>query len=192
MRVRQNVRRLRRRRDNFRDNLTAAFNHPENSGFAFPSRGASQALRETVVAVFAAEIGFVKLDFAGQLPAVIGQRIAQPIEDAPRGFIGDTKLTPKLFSGDTASSPCDQIHRIEPEMQRRRGFVEDRSRSWVQVMAAPETRPRLALLFRGVTLKRAEFVALRTMRVLAVGRQTIVPKPVQARVIVGELLHELH
>jgi hypothetical protein len=190
--MRQNVRRLRRRRDDFRDNPTAAFNHPENGSFAFPSRGASQALRETLVAVFAAEIRFVKLDFARQLAAIIGQRITKTIENAPRGFIGDAKLAPKLFSGDTASRACDQVHRVEPEMKGRGRLVEDRPRGRVQMMPTRDTRPRLPLLRCRVALERANFVALWAMRVLAISGQTIVPKPVQARVIVGELLHELH
>jgi hypothetical protein len=190
--MRQNVRRLRGRRNDLRDNLAATFDHPENRSLALESRLTPYPLREMFVSVFAAEIRFIKFDFARQFPAIIAQRIAKSIEHAPRGFIGNAQFTSKLFSGDAASGACDQVHRIEPKMQGRGRLVEDRPRSRMQMMAARHTRPRLPLLSCVVTPKRAGFVALRTMRVLAVGRQTIVPKPRQARLIVRELPHELH
>ena len=87
------------------------------------------------------------------------------VEHSPRGFVGNTKFPLKLFRGDTASGACHQVHRVEPEMQRRGRLVEDRTRSRMQVMSACRTGPRLPLLFGRVSLKRADRDALRAARV---------------------------
>jgi hypothetical protein len=114
------------------------------------------------------------------------------LRDSVRGLIGHAKLALKLFRGDSASSACHQIHRIKPQMQGRRGLVEDSSRSWGQMLSASLTRPSLTLLRMLVAFEFALGFALRTMRVKAIFRVPIAPKKLKASIVIRELAHELH
>ena len=77
-------------------------------------------------------------------------------------------------------------------MQRGRGLVEDSASGGVQVMAAMDARPRLALLRGFVAAVNPLRVAVRAVSGLPIGRVAVAPEPLQARFIVGELAHELH
>src|ERR1035438_1331597 len=77
-------------------------------------------------------------------------------------------------------------------MQRRGGFVEDRSRCGVDMMAASGTRPRLALLRSLVARELRGATALMAHGMDAVLRVPIAPQPFEAGHIIGKLGHELH
>src|SRR5207244_4337503 len=97
------------------------------------------------------------------------------VKHAPSGFVGHAKLTLQLFRGNPATSACDEVYRVEPQMQGRGRFVEDRSSRRMQVIAASGARPRLAGLFCFVPFEHAFLIALWTLGGLSVRRVTIAP-----------------
>ena len=83
------------------------------------------------------------------------QLVANQVRHAPRRLVGDAKLPLKLLRRDAAPSAGHQVHRVEPQVQRRGRLVKDRPGRRVQVVAAAGAGPRLALLRRLVALEHA-------------------------------------
>src|SRR5262249_39805953 len=143
------------------------------------------------VLLFPAIEHFVSLHSASQVADIFFKHLANLIEHPPRGLVGNAQFSLKLFRRDSATSARHQIHRVIPEMQRRRRFVVDGSGGRMEMVAASRTAPRLTLLRRSVALERSRLVALRAGRVDAIRRETRTPEMLQASIIVRELSHEL-
>lgn len=111
---------------------------------------------------------------------------------APRCFVGHAKFPLQLLRRDAAASARHQVHRIEPEVQRGRGLVEDRPRSGMEMMPTGGTGPRLPLLRRFIAFKDRLVIALRAMRMLPILGVPITPEPFQAGGVIRKLAHELH
>src|SRR5205085_9492862 len=103
---------------------------------------------------------------------------ADLVEHAKRGLVVHAKLALQLLRGDAAARTRDEIDRVEPQVQRGRGLVEDRPGCRMDVVAARGTRPRLAALLRLVPLERTYLLALRALRVLVVFGVTGAPEVV--------------
>ena len=110
----------------------------------------------------------------------------------PRGLVVDSKLALQMLSGDPASSASDEVHGVEPQVQRRRRLVKDRPRCRVNVVAASGASPRLSPLGRLVPLEGPVGFALRAERRLPVRGIARSPEVVEAGCVVRESLHELH
>src|SRR3972149_1984381 len=195
------VRQLRRCND--RTNPTTTLYSAQHSGFlrrvsqrpsaSLSAAGLVQRLLTRLISRAPTNVGFVNLNFARQGGHFLIHQLAPDKEShSPRCLVGDAQLAFDLLSGDAATSAGHQVHRVEPQVQRRRGLVEDRSGSRVQVRAASRARPRLALLRRLVSLERTLRLAFRTVGVLTVFRVAVAPQPFKASDIVGKLAHELH
>src|ERR1019366_1912192 len=173
-------------------NVTLALYHPKHGRFV---RSIDARTPLAPVAPRPANISFVYLD---RIPAseraivLQHQLVANQICHAPRRFIGDAKFALQLLRGNSATSARHQVHRIEPQMQRRGGLVEDRPRCRMYVMTARLTRPRLALLRRFVAGKFRSAAAPMAHRMDSIFRVTIAPQPLKAGRIIGEIRHELH
>jgi hypothetical protein len=76
-------------------------------------------------------------------------------------------------------------------MERSRGLVEDSPGGRVNVMAATQASPRLALLRSLVPLELPLLLTLGALSVNAIGRITIAPEPLKASGIVRKFFHKL-
>src|SRR5207249_11958150 len=85
------------------------------------------------IANLSADVRLVKLDFAGEHGWFFGHQLANLVEYAPRGLVGNAKLPFQLLSGDTAARRAHQEHRVEPRGKRSGGLGEDRASKDVDV-----------------------------------------------------------
>ena len=141
-----------------------------------------------------ADVHLVHLDRAVQLHvAVVHQLVANEREHAPRRLVGDAQFSLQLLGRDAATSAGHEVHRIEPQVQRRGRLVEDRACRRVNVQSACRARPRLAGLSSAVALEGADLFALGAVSLVGiVERVARLPKPRQTGLVVREVSHELH
>ena len=123
---------------------------------------------------------------------VVHELVPNLVEHPPCGLVRHPKLTFQVLGGDPASSASDQVHGVEPKLKGRGRTLEDRPLQRVDAEAAGGAEPRWPLLRRVVTLEDPLGVAALAKRMLAIGRVALLPYVAQARLIVGELAHELH
>src|SRR5271165_7055766 len=94
----------------------------------------------TAIAEFlsASNAGFVNLDMAGKRACVIraSHKLPQFVAHTPRALIGNARLTFNFLRRNAMACAGHQVHGEKPERQLRRRFVEDRSRTRINVMAA--------------------------------------------------------
>src|SRR5260370_30466806 len=126
----------------------ATLNHSENRNVV--RVGAGSACNASLApATFPADIGFVHFDRRVTFKGfnIFGHEfVTDFLRDAVRGLVGNAKLTLKLLRGDSATSACHEVHRIEPQMKRRGRLMEDRASGRRKVLSASLTRPSLTLL----------------------------------------------
>jgi|SRR5258707_2386083 len=172
----------------------AALNHSENRNIV--RVGAGSACNASLAsATFPADVRFVHFDGRVTFKGfnILGHEfVTDFLRDAVRGLVGNAKLPLKLLRRDSATSARHEIHRIEPQMERRGRLMEDGSGSRGQMLSASLTRPSLTLLRVLVALKLALRFALRTGRVDTIVRVAIAPQELKASIIVRELFHKLH
>ncbi len=127
--------------NDLRDDPSFAFDYAENGSLTSPASPEMLALTRMLVLFEATIKAFIHLDFAGQLWTVVTfvQHRANLLEDAPRGFVGDAKLTLQLLGANAASRGSHQIHRIEPELERCRRVLKDCTAHWMLVASAKLT-----------------------------------------------------
>ena len=114
--------------DDLSDDFATTLHHSKDCGFADTASSLFVALVEVFVLFESAEIAFVHFDFARQFWTVIFiEHRSNPVEHAPRAFVGDAKLAFQLLCADAASRRCHQVHGVEPELQGRGGILEDRA-----------------------------------------------------------------
>src|SRR6266545_1424683 len=164
-----------------------ALNRSEDDGFFVPRLHPSTGqigTRELVtsptirLARLPADECLVGFDFARQLHVVLQhQLVPNPVEHAPRGLVVNAKLALQLLGGDSATCACHEIHRVEPQLERRGRAFEDRSLHRVDAEAARPAEPARALLRRLVTLEHPLRVTARAVGMLAVRGEALTPQP---------------
>src|SRR5439155_20759883 len=92
---------------------------------------------------------------------------------------------------DSTASARHEVHRVEPQLQRRGRPLEDRSAHRMDAVAARSAEPARALLRRFVTLKDPLRIAAGTVGMLAVRGEALTPQPHKAGLVIGELPREL-
>jgi hypothetical protein len=106
-----------------------------------------------------ADVGFVGFDCPGKKTVVLVKKGAYFVEHAPCGLIRNTKLSLKLLGRDAAAGASHEIHRVEPEPQRRCGVLKDSTYQRVFVVPAPLASKRgaslLAVVLRDLLARRA-------------------------------------
>jgi hypothetical protein len=141
------------------------------------------------------DVRFIDFDCApiGKRPvSLLHQLFPNQERHAPRGLVGDAQFTFKLLGRDAAASACHQVHGVEPQVERRRRLVEDRSSGRMQVMAARGAGPRLTLLRSLVAFKDTLCVALGACGVLPIFGKLSASEPFQTGCIVRKFAHEIH
>jgi len=180
-------------------NPSAALDGSEHNG-AFLGRRAtvgeplSAQLAPFGLAQLPADERLVGLDLTREL-CFVGfghELVPDPVEHAPCGLVRHAKLALQVLGRDPASSAGDEVHGVEPQVERRGRPLEDRSLQRVDAEAARRAEPTRTLLRRVVALEHPLRFAALAERVLPVRGETLTPDVPQARLIVGPLAHELH
>lgn len=134
-----------------------------------------------------ADVGLVHLDHARQrLLAVHGRHVlADFVPHPPSGLVRHAELALQLLGRDAVARRGEQVHGIEPVLQRGPAVFKDCTRHRVQMMTAPLARIGRLLL---------DAVPLRgtlTGRALVALAETGLKQVVEARLVIRELLEEL-
>lgn len=110
--------------------------------------------------------------------------LADLVADAPRRLIGHAELALQFLRRDAVPRHREQVHGIEPELQRRPGLLERRSNRRVQVV--PATAARIgALCLDAIPARGKPALGARVVRPEARGEQVR-----EAGFVVGELPKE--
>ena len=136
---------------------------------------------------FAANVGFIDLDVTRKRRIAINQPHVLPnLVGYPKGRrIGNAQLALNLFRRDTMARGGEQVHRIEPLLERHVRAMKGRSDHWVNVMTAP-----LALVgrFLADAMVLPALATLRTIKRVAVAK---LHQVVQAGIVVREALEKI-
>lgn len=119
-------------RNNAGQNVAPALQDSENDGLV---GGPAPALTMRTTA----DIGFVGLNVPRQVVVAVdlGHVLANLVADTPSGLVGNPKLSLQFLGRDAMTRSCEQIHGVEPLLQRRRGTMERRARHRVNMVPAP-------------------------------------------------------
>ncbi len=142
-------------RDNAGHYIPATLNHAEDSRF--------------LVAVFADTLGlttnvsFVNFNVTGQTIVTIGSGhvLTDFMTYAPCSLVGNAQLPLKLLSRDTMTGRSEQVHRVEPLLERCTRTLKRCASHWMNVVATPCTLISLYLFDSG---KLAVLFALRAIQ----------------------------
>src|SRR5208282_3049031 len=110
-----------------RYSTSAALPESYDSSLANRATASLELFVFVLVALFAADETLVHFDDATQLVKVITRaaRLAQTLQHEPSGLLGNANLFPELQAGDALACGYEQIHRVEPFMQRNVAALED-------------------------------------------------------------------
>ena len=98
-----------------------------------------------LVRFFASNVSFVYLDRAAQFLQIVAARLADSMEQKPSSFLSDTDLLGELERADTLAGGDEQIHGIQPLMQRDMRALEDRTSSDGKILSASITAIKAVL-----------------------------------------------
>lgn len=115
---------------------TAALPHAENRCFADRAAPSVKLLALVLVRLFAADVRLVNFDDAAQLVELVAACLAEPPEDEPSRLLGNADLLGELHRGDALACRNDEIHRIDPLMQRNMRPFEDRAGANGEILLA--------------------------------------------------------
>ena len=118
-------------RNNLRHHLAVTLQHSKDNRFV-SSVAASHSLRP------AANISFINLDLAGQRKFAVNFRhvLSDLMADAKRALVSHAKLSLKFFGRDAMPRSGEQIHGIEPKLQRCPAVFKQSADCRVKMMAA--------------------------------------------------------
>ena len=143
--------------------FAALLAHSENCCFADSPATGMQFFAGVFVALFAADESLINLHGAAQLGEVVFARLAEPAENEPSRLLRDANLLGKLHAADALAGGDDEVHRIEPFVQRHVRPLEDGSGADREVELAWVTAV-IAALARRDPIKRSARRADRAVR----------------------------
>jgi len=114
-----------RRADLCLDPAALAFATGDDGRLADSAPTALEALRLVLRVFSPADIDFVNFDDASQFGRVVAARFPESLEHEPRGLLRHPDLAVKLDAADTLPARDEQIHRIQPLVQRHLRPLED-------------------------------------------------------------------
>ena len=76
---------------------------------------------------FLADIGFIDFDDSGQCLDLLAACFTQTLQDEPRRLLGDAKFLAQLHAADALAGREQQIHGVQPLVQRYMRALEDRA-----------------------------------------------------------------
>lgn len=118
------------RRD-LRPRPSAALPHAKHGHFADRAASSMEFLMLVFVGLFAAEERFVYLDYPFELVDGIGSaaRLAEPSQNEPCGLLGHAYLFRQLHRADALAGRDQQVHGVNPLVERDLGALENGSRA---------------------------------------------------------------
>ena len=105
-----------------------ALPHAEHGRLTYRAAPGFEFFSIVLVPLLPAEIGVVNLDHALQLGQIVPARLPEPMKDEPRGLLGDSDFLAQLHGGDALAGRDEQIHGVEPLMERDVAPLENRAR----------------------------------------------------------------
>src|SRR4051794_4712913 len=141
----------------------AALPHSENGGFPNGTAPSTQLLVSVLVSFLPANVGFVDFNYAAQLFELVAASLAKPSENEPCGFLCDADLFRKLHRRDALACSDDEVHRVNPLMQRNVRPLEDRASANREIRLALVAAV-VSALARGDTVADAAGGAARALR----------------------------
>ena len=111
--------------DRLRHGAATPLPHAKYRCLADSAAPGAELLGRVLVAFLAAEICLVDCDCAVQLGQVAFARLAQAPKHEPCGFLSDTNLLGELHRRDALTCRDDEVHRVNPLVQRNVRPLED-------------------------------------------------------------------
>ena len=161
------------------NHFTAAFNNTEHNRLA-------QSRATALAGAMTTNHRFVGFDMARQWRVTVhnGEVLADFMACAPRGFVVHRKLALQFLGGHAVARRGEQVHRIEPLLQRHVRPMEWRSSHRVNVLTA------LAGIC-GHLRELFVFSGLAAAGAFVIRAKASFEQMLKAGVVVGEHLHEL-
>jgi len=133
------------------------------------------------------DIGFVRFNGIGsrESPNILSQEFPNLRPHPPRGFIGNAEFSLNLLGRHSAARGRHLKDRVEPQVERRGGFLEDRPGGGVDMVSTEVTTVRRTALDAMMLGDPLAERALNTIRIKEVSQ------PLQANGIVGEVAAEV-
>src|SRR5579859_2065621 len=103
--------------------------HPQDGSLTDATASRIQFFVLVLVPLFPADESLVDLDHAAQFLELPATCLPQASQDEPRAFLGDADLFCQLHRRDALTGCNEQIHRVDPLVQRDMGALENRSRA---------------------------------------------------------------
>ena len=115
---------------------TAALPHPQHSGLARAALPSRRPFIGVLVLLAATEIGLINFDDAAQLFEVVAARLAKPAEHEPRALLRDADFLGELHRRNPLARGDDEVHRVDPLMQRDVGALHNRASADSEIFLA--------------------------------------------------------
>ena len=123
-------------RDMHSDGAPATLTHSEDGGLSHSATPFIQPFAGVFIPLLATDVGFVNLNDTAQGFDLLAASLAQPLQDEPRGLLRDTYLLGELQAADALARRDEQIHGIQPLVQRDVRPLEDRASSDGEILLA--------------------------------------------------------
>ena len=112
-----------------RNSLAITGAHPDYGSLSHSATPSSELLVLVFIALLAADEAFVDLDHAAQLVELPAARLTEPMEHKPCRLLGNADLFRQLHRRDSLSRRDQQVHRVEPFVERNVRPLENGSRA---------------------------------------------------------------
>lgn len=124
--------------DDLRSGAPTALAHPENGSLANAPPACMEFLRLVLVPLQSTDEALIDLYDAAQLVDVLGSgaRLTQPSQHEPCRLLRDPDLFRQLQAADSLAGGDQQVHRVDPLIQRDFRPLEDRSRAHREIEVA--------------------------------------------------------
>lgn len=147
-----------------RHGAPAAFPHAQYDRLADTAATGMQLLTLVLVALFASDIGLVDFDNAAQLFELdVAAGLTETPKDEPSRLLGNADLLGELHRRNALASSDDEIHSVDPLVQRNMRSLEDRAGADGKILLALIAAV-IAALARGNTVASAADGATRAIR----------------------------
>lgn len=164
---------------NYVDNsLAVALNHAHSNGL-------TRCTTTTFASLATTDVSLIYFNLTRQWVNVFRHEHTDMLEDSPSCFVGDSKLSLKLLSGDSSLSRGHQEDSMKPRTERGIRLVEDSSRSRRYCMTAKLTAVNLAFFY---AIVRSNLLTLITVNSI---KPTLILEKLKASIFRRELFVEI-
>ena len=139
-------------RDGISDGATAPLPESDNGCLANRSATGPEFLGFVFVGLFAAEKGFIGFDYALQFGEFTAASLTQAVEHEPCRFLLDADFLGDLHGRDALAGGDEQIHRIQPLIERDMRPLEDSASADRKVKLAFVAAVKASLAWRDAVL----------------------------------------